>query len=99
MDLYPADIALFDSMEGNYVSENERIFFETLKERQQHDWSVAHDFLLNLEEGEECVFLIRINAHEYMFGCDDLKGRKVYEHVMTLSEALYTNLGEIGAID
>lgn len=30
--LWPADIELFASMEGNYVSEKERISFETVKE-------------------------------------------------------------------
>lgn len=33
-----------------------------------------------------------------MFGCDDLKDHRVYEHVMSLSEALSSNLKTMGVM-
>lgn len=67
-DLPKEDQLLFNSMVGNYQSENEKVFFETLKELEQTDFSVSHDILLEDTENEDHLYFIRIGYFEYMFG-------------------------------
>ena len=38
MLLLEDDLALFEEMRGNYVSENERVFFETIEQKEINDF-------------------------------------------------------------
>lgn len=93
------DQYLFDTMSAQYVSGNEKVFFETLCNLEQWDYSVAHDFLLLGSDNDEHIFLIRVNYNEYLFGFDDLQGNHIYEHVMNLSRALNSNLKQLGILN
>ncbi len=94
-----ADKELFDSMSGNYQSEKEQWFFDNIKDLEQWDCSLSHDFLLTEADNNDNIFIVRINCNEYLFGCDDLKEHRIYEHVMSLSEALNTNLKTLGVLE
>ena len=37
--LLAEDLALFEEMRGNYISENERVFFETIEQKEINDFS------------------------------------------------------------
>ena len=45
-ELDPDDIRLFDEMSRNYTSENERIFFERMKEKELYSQATSNDVLL-----------------------------------------------------
>ncbi len=94
-----ADKELFDKMSTQYQSDREKWFFENIKDLEQWDCSVAHDILLSQSDNEENIFIVRANCNEYIFGRDDLKDHRIYEHVMTLSEALSSNFKTLGIID
>lgn len=98
-NLPAADKELFNRISSNYQSYKERWFFESIKELEQWDCSVAHDIIMSQNDNEDCIFIVRANCNEYIFGCDDLKDHRVYEHVMTLSEALSSNLKALGVVD
>lgn len=93
-----ADLELFSRMANNYQSDKEKWFFENIKELEQWDCSIAHDIILSQADNVDNIFLIRINCNEYMYGCDDLKEKRIYHHVMTLSDALNDNLKQLGVL-
>lgn len=64
--LWPTDIELFASMEGNYVSENERIFFETVKEREGKVFTCAGDLLVSEKDNDNLIYLMRRDFDEFV---------------------------------
>ena len=44
--LSPEDVQLFSSMDGHYLSEEERIFFETLKYKEEYELATMNELLL-----------------------------------------------------
>lgn len=67
-DLCEQDQALFAQMKENYKSENERVFFETMKEKEESDnaFEDGWDVLLREEDNEENVFFYRESYDWYM---------------------------------
>lgn len=94
--LWPEDVALFDSMVGHYQSDNEREFFEKLRYKQENVFTVSHDLILDEDNNEDGLYIVRCEYEEYIVGQE-----KVIEeqHVMFLSEALQLNLKEVGLLD
>lgn len=85
------DMQLFSSMEGHYQSDEERIFFETMKYKEEYELAPMNDLLLVEGGNEEKFYFIRIYADEYEIGCGEIK-----KHFQSLSEALKMSLSEIG---
>ncbi len=94
--LWPEDMALFDSMAGHYQSDNEREFFEKLRYKQENVFTVSHDLILDEDNNEDGLYIVRCEYEEYVVGQE-----KVIEeqHVMFLAEALQLNLKEVGLLD
>lgn len=44
--LVPEDAELFNAMRGNYFSNNERVFFERLQDKEEYEFTVSNDLLL-----------------------------------------------------
>lgn len=67
-ELCEQDKTLFAQMEGNYNSDNERIFFETMKEKEESDnaFEDGWDVMLREEDNEENVFLYRESYDWYI---------------------------------
>lgn len=42
----PEDAELFNAMRGNYFSNNERVFFERLQDKEEYEFTVSNDLLL-----------------------------------------------------
>lgn len=40
--LVPEDAELFNAMRGNYFSNNERVFFERLQDKEEHEFTVSN---------------------------------------------------------
>ena len=85
------DVQLFASMEGHYLSEEERVFFETMKYKEEYELAPMNDLLLVEADNEDNLYFIRIYAEEYEVGLGATK-----KHFQSLKEALETELSKIG---
>ena len=97
--LCPADIELFASMEGNYVSENERIFFEKLKDKEENVFTAAGDLLLFETDNEDLIYLVRYYFDEFELGHGTAGNYSPKHYVQCLADALNANLKQLGYID
>lgn len=89
--LLEEDLTLFEEMKGKYVSENERIFFETLEQKECYDFSSMFDMLMLEPDNEIELYFIRCYWNEYEIGIGQNK-----EHFDSLKEALSMDLHTIG---
>lgn len=96
-ELWPEDKALFESMEGNYQSDNEREFFEKQRYKQECVMTSSNDLLLHEDNNQDRIYIVRCWYEEYVVG--GLLYKQGEEHYMNLSEALNANLKEIGVLD
>ena len=60
------DEKLFKEMHGNYISDNETIFFERMKEKELYDFNDEQDDLLWDRERPNAYSIYRIYRHWYM---------------------------------
>ena len=97
--LRPADIELFDSMKGNYVSKNERFFFETLKDRMENLFTCAGELFLFETDNEDLLYFVRYDFDEFELGHGTEGNYSPRLYVQSLAEALNANLKELGYID
>ena len=67
-ELDPDDIRLFDEMSRNYTSENERIFFERMKEKELYSQATSNEVLLTEKDNDDYVFIVRNNFDSYIVG-------------------------------
>ena len=93
--LLEEDLTLFEEMRGKYVSENERIFFETLEQKECYDFSSMYDMLMLEPDNEVGFFLQREYWNEYELGI----GKKSCEQCQSLSEALKFDMYDLGYIE
>lgn len=84
------DLNLFEEMKGKYVSEEERIFFETMKYKEEYELALMNDLLLVEADNEDDLYFIRIYADEYEIGFGATK-----KHFQSLKEALDMRLSDI----
>ena len=90
--LVPEDAELFNAMRGNYFSNNERVFFERLQDKEEHEFTVSNDLLLYEGDNEEHIYIVRCEFEEYIVG-HGIDGHYDEEcHTMCLSDALRINL-------
>lgn len=92
-ELWPEDQELFEKMKDNYISDDEKKFFETLHERQETQLAVAGDFYMLPEDNEERIGLMRCEYEEWILYV--LENKKQI-HVMNLSECLNVKLLDLG---
>jgi hypothetical protein len=84
------DVQLFAAMADHYQSEEERIFFETMKYKEEYELAPMHDLLLVEADNEDDLYFIRIYADEYEVGLGATK-----KHFQSLKEALEMRLSDI----
>lgn len=94
-ELWPDDARLFEQMKGQYQSDEERIFFETLRYKEQEEPAYSNEDLLLEEENEDFVYIYRCSEHEYEFGCGEPEHQTRF-YVDTLYDMLNTSLADIG---
>lgn len=95
-ELWPEDTLLFQSMKGNYASEEEKEFFEIMYEKLLHENAPCNELLVDPSTNTDNIYLFRIGDEEMEVGGGPLKGRL---HTMTLAEVLKADLKEIGCLD
>ena len=98
-NLKAADIELFDKMRGNYISENEKKFFEELEYKEEMEVSYSYDWLLFENENEDNILFFRQTFSEYAID-REVNDRRICErHFSSLSEVLNINLKQYGYLD
>lgn len=70
--LWPEDIALFDSMVGHYQSDNEREFFEKQRYKEEYGVTISKDLLLHEDNNEDGIYIVRCWFCEYIGGQEDV---------------------------
>lgn len=93
------DSALFESMKGRYVSENEAEFFRKMQHKEEQEITGLNELLVSEYENDDEIYLVREYYEEYFVGHGIGTDGAEEEHVMTLSDALSLNLKELGFID
>ena len=86
--LWPEDEALFQKMDNNYISENERLFFETIREKMLTELAPCSELLLSEVSNVDEVYFLRTQYDEFIVGQGKGENRKNEVHTMNLSEAL-----------
>ena len=87
-DLWPEDEALFLKMDNNYISANERLFFETIREKMLTELAPCSELLLAEASNTDEVYFLRSQYDEFIVGQGKGENRKNEVHTMNLSEAL-----------
>ena len=90
-ELCVEDAKLFTQMKDQYVSEEERIFFETLKYKEEYELATMNELLLIEEDNDDNLYFIRLYVDEYEIGLGAKK-----EHFQSLADALQMRLSDIG---
>ena len=92
--LWDVDEKLFASLEGNYQSDNEAVFFRNMKFKQEYEVALSNDLILSEVDNADEIYLVRVEYDEYIVGKGSDEMHEV--HVMNLSEALSTDLSTLG---
>jgi len=90
------DNELFAKMAGSYQSEEEQIFFEKLRFKEENVLTVSHDLILHEDNNEDGIYLVRCEYEEYIVGQEKIMEE---QHVMCLAEALSLNLKKVGLLE
>lgn len=87
------DTALFDEMLSKDLGEKEREFFEQLKKKEEGEFAVEGDLLLDERFNEEQLYILRNFFTEYRIG-RGLDGHRSphWQFADTLADALNVNL-------
>lgn len=97
--LWPEDYDLFAAMEGHYVSENEKTFFEKMRYKMEYEISLSNDLILSEVDNDDLIYIVRCIYDEIIVGHGTYGHYDPEYHVMNLSEALSANLKELGYLD
>lgn len=83
------DRELLERMRKEYVSNNEKVFFETMVYKEIYQFTVTFETILHENNNEEEVFIVRCYDSEYEMGRGNVgRWRPVKGHALSLSEAL-----------
>ncbi|MCF0183816.1 MAG: hypothetical protein HUK01_05725 [Bacteroidaceae bacterium] len=96
--LFKEDIELFDRMVGNYVSEKEKLFFETQKHKQEYVPTGMNDLVMHETSNPDHIYIVRVGFSEYIVGHGINNHFDEELHTMCLAEALEANLGKLGYV-
>lgn len=91
-DLWPEDKALFQKMDNNYISANERLFFETIRGKMLTELAPCSELLLSEASNSDEIYFLRTQYDEFIVGQGKGVNRKEEVHTMNLSEVLSINM-------
>lgn len=97
--LWPEDFKLFANMEGHYISDNEKAFFEKMKFKMENEIAPSNDLIMFEEDNDEQIYIVRCIYDEFIVGHGTKSHYDEEYHVMNLPEALSANLKTLGFID
>ena len=97
--LVKEDVELFSTMEGHYVSEKEKEFFEKQKYKQENIFTFANDLVMWGGDNDDHIYIVRCHFEEYIVGHETDGNDDEEFYAMCLDDALKVNLKELGFID
>lgn len=97
--LWKEDEELFSSMEGHYISSNEKVFFEKMKYKMEYEIASSNDLIMFEEDNEDHIYIVRCVYEEIIVGHGIKDNYDEEFHVMTLAEALNANLKNLGFLE
>lgn len=97
--LWADDYKLFADMEGHYVSENEKTFFEKMRQKMEYEIAISNDLILSEVDNDDRIYIVRCIYDEIIVGHGVAGHYDPEHHVMNLSQALGANLKELGYLD
>ena len=99
-ELWPEDAKLFEQMEGNYQSENEKTFFENIHVKMLSELAPCRELLLSENDNNDQIYFLRDQYEEFIVGTTKKPSPcESSIHTMTLFEALEANLKELGFLE
>lgn len=97
--LIAEDITLFKDMEGKYVSNEEKEFFERMKFKIESEPAPANDLIMSNLNNDDGIYIVRCYDYEFRIGCHIGEEYKEEFYAMDFHDALNVNLRESGLID
>lgn len=97
--LWTEDSNLFSKMEGHYVSENEKTFFEKIRYKMEHELAPSNELIMSEIDNDDKIYIVRVDYDEFIVGHGTVGHYDEEFHGMNLSEVLDANLKELGYID
>ena len=97
--LIAEDANFFKDMEGKYVSNEEKEFFERMKFKIEREPAPANDLIMSNLNNEDGIYIVRCYDYEFRIGCHVGEEYKEEIYAMDFHDALYVNLRECGFID
>lgn len=95
----PVDEKLFSEMKNAYISEKENEFFEKMQYKEEQESTFSNDVIVSEFENADEFYVVRRISHKYTLGKGMPEKRKLEYFVDSLSDALQTNLKDIGILD
>lgn len=95
-ELWDEDVQLFQNMENHYISDNERLFFETMREKMLTELAPCKELIISEMKNADQIYLLRDQYDEYILGQGVGETRKLEVHTMRLSDILHVNMKEHG---
>lgn len=95
-ELWNEDIQLFQQMDDHYQSENERCFFETMRQKMLTELAPCKELIISEHKNDDQIYLLRDQYDEFILGQGIAKDRKPEIHTMNLSYVLHVNMKECG---
>lgn len=89
----------FDQLALNYISGEEKQFFETIKYRQQHVFTYANDLLMSDNDNEEGIYIVRSYFDEYEIGRYDKESFVDAIYAMNIDEAMSIDIKRLGCTE
>ncbi len=95
-ELWPEDEEFFAKMKDQYISDEEKFFFEEIRNRQENDMVMSMDCLVSGHDNPDHIYIGRVMYEEYIVGRfpKDKIGHEI--HVMNMSEAMAINIKDLG---
>lgn len=93
------DLELFASVADHYRSVNEKIFFETLKNKIQNEPAMSNDLLLSEFDNADGLYLVRCYSSEFILGKHQGGHFSPEYTTMDLHDVLHANLFELSFLD
>lgn len=97
--LIAEDVSLFKHMEGKYISNEEKEFFERMKFKIESELAPANDLIMSNRNNDDGIYIVRCYDYEFRIGCHVGEEYKEEFYAMDFHDALYVNLRECGFID
>ena len=97
--LITEDANLFKNMEGKYVSEEEKEFFERMKFKIEFEPAPANDLIMSNRNNDDGIYIVRCYDYEFRIGCMIGEECKEEFYAMDFHDALYVNLRDCGLLN